>query len=490
MFFKFFPALMSKTLVKSFNALPRNPKAPSGFVPNEWHFDIRYIQIEPTPSHVLFLLQPQSQFVHLERLPLGLSPGASGLTFFPETGREAAPELVKGLLHSFVNNLGLNRSGEKIFGAPWKLSTEDRELAEAVGEEVKRLGVRAEALWTIGVSSPRVNGLAQTAFENYFGTLKKSIGINDLSAAAIVAPDSIIFSTFKADGEPQVCVDMSNLNAENKDIALAMNYVQLRAAASPVTELEPNTKRMLEQQQIHIQEFYLSLDQRTEAIVRAEADAGDPEALAEYGLRYASHYFVCAVDLPLSIDRLYLGVACTRNRTLSRVYFLKALSAPNVTDTLKAMTHGLLIDWYISASKESRRARYLYAASHHANISARLCRLVSPKGAPSSPLVFNFMISVFEPCSKQVPELYYFYKDAVRAMQERAEQMRLGGEKLHIKRMKQPNRYRCATPGCAIEADTGAKLSQCVYHFHFLIPVLQSIHNIPYAYIRRWILRS
>lgn len=153
------------------------------------------------------------------------------------------------------------------------------------------------------------------------------------------------------------------------------------------------------------------------------------------------------------------------------------------------MTHGLLIDWYISASKESRRARYLYAASHHANISARLCRLLSPKGAPSSPLVLNFMISVFEPCSKRAPELYYFYKDAVRAMDERVEQMRLGSEKLHVRRMKQPNRYRCATPGCGIEADTGAKLLQCMYHFPFLIPSFFTFKFITLAYIRWWILR-
>jgi len=76
------------------------------------------------------------------------------------------------------------------------------------------------------------------------------------------------------------------------------------------------------------------------------------------------------------------------------------------------------------------------------NGSARLCRLVSPKGDPSSPVVLNFVISVFEPCSKQVRELYDFHKDAVRAMQERVEQMRLEGEKLHVRSMKQPNRYR------------------------------------------------
>jgi hypothetical protein len=169
-FFKFFLAQMSTKLVKSFNALPRNPRAPSGFVPNEWHFDIRYIHIEPTPSHVLFLLQPQSQYIHLERLPLGLSPRSSGIAFFPESGKEAAPELVKGLLHSFVNNLGL-KPGEKIFEAPWKLSTESKGLAEVVGEEFKRLGVRAEALWTIGVSFSPVNDLARMVFEDYFDTL-------------------------------------------------------------------------------------------------------------------------------------------------------------------------------------------------------------------------------------------------------------------------------------------------------------------------------
>ncbi|KIM38189.1 hypothetical protein M413DRAFT_30323 [Hebeloma cylindrosporum] len=345
---------------------------------------------------------------------------------------------------SFVRNSGLD-PGEKILGAPWKLSTEDQELAEAVGEEFKAVGVRAEALWTIGVSSPRVTGLAQTAFENYFGTLKTSIGITGLPPNSIVTPESIIFSTFKADGEPLVCLDVSNVgDAVGKDFALALNYVQLRAGASPqLTDLEPNIQRLWEQQQFQMEKFQLSLEERTEAVVRAEADTGDPEASVEYGLR------------------LYLGIACTRNRRLSRVYLVKALSARNATDDLKARAHGHLIDWYISASKEPKAPRYLQAASHHANIAARLCRLISPKGAPSSTVVLKFMSSVFEPYSKTFPELRYFYKDAVLARQEWQEQMRLGSEKLHVRRMKQRNRYRCATLGCGIEADTGRMLSQC-----------------------------
>lgn len=60
---------------------------------------------------------------------------------------------------------------------------------------------------------------------------------------------------------------MNNVNVKNKDVALALNYVQLRTPASPMTELEPSTKRMWEQQQIHMQEFYINLDQGAEAVV-------------------------------------------------------------------------------------------------------------------------------------------------------------------------------------------------------------------------------
>ncbi|RDB30343.1 hypothetical protein Hypma_007261 [Hypsizygus marmoreus] len=64
--------------VKAYNALPRPPLAPSGMVPNhcQWHFDLRYIALEP-PSHVLFLVQLESSFVHSEHLPL--TPTASNI---------------------------------------------------------------------------------------------------------------------------------------------------------------------------------------------------------------------------------------------------------------------------------------------------------------------------------------------------------------------------------------------------------------------------
>jgi len=168
-------------------------------------------------------------------------------------------------------------------------------------------------------------------------------------------------------------------------------------------------------------------------------------------------------------------------RKLSRVYFIKALSAHNVTDTLKAMTHGHLINWYMSISKEFMDIRYIYAACHHANISARLCHLISAKGVPSSVSVLNFLVAVFEPPWKSGFGLNYLYKDAVQAIQERSEQVRLASEELLVRQLKQPNRYRCATPGCGIEADVGAKLSQCMFPFFNMFITL--------THIRWWILR-
>ena len=97
---------MTSELVKSFNALPRKEMAPPDEVLNEWHFDFRYIQLEPNPSHVITLIQPQSQIIHIERLPVGLPTNQSGIEYFPESGKEAAPEVARALLHAFVNNLG------------------------------------------------------------------------------------------------------------------------------------------------------------------------------------------------------------------------------------------------------------------------------------------------------------------------------------------------------------------------------------------------
>ena len=92
---------MTSELVKAFNALPRKEMAPSDDVLSEWHFDFCYIEVEPNPSHVITLIQPQSQIIHIERLPIGLTTNQSGIEYFLESGKEAAPEVAKAL-YAFV----------------------------------------------------------------------------------------------------------------------------------------------------------------------------------------------------------------------------------------------------------------------------------------------------------------------------------------------------------------------------------------------------
>lgn len=162
-----------------------------------------------------------------------------------------------------------------------------------------------------------------------------------------------------------------------------------------------------------------------------------------------------------------MGLGCEYDRTLARKYLIKVLSSSNASDELKCTAHGTLIDWYVSASHVELRSRYVFAACHHANIAASLCRRVSPKGAPASPAVLWFMSRVFNHVSKSAPELYYFFKDAQRAFEDRHAQLAREEEKMEVRRLKNPNRYRCANVGCVIEADTGKMLSRCECFFLF-----------------------
>jgi len=66
------------------------------------------------------------------------------------------------------------------------------------------------------------------------------------------------------------------------------------------------------------------------------------------------------------------------------------------------------------------------------------------------------------------PELYVFFKDAIKAMNERTKQVESGRKKMQQKRMKKPNRYRCAAVGCGVEADARKMLSQCQFFLLFI----------------------
>jgi hypothetical protein len=285
---------MSFNLVKSFNALPRKARAPSGRVPNEWHFDLRYIQLEPTPSHIIALIQPQSQFIHIERLPIGLPSNQSGIEYFPESGKEAAPEVAKALLHAFVNKLGQSAIPDPPPAfSPWKLTTEDKDLASAVSDELKRIGVRPLELCTIGLSKPQTNSIMQEAFTSLFASVKTAAGYTGIASAAIKTPEPFIFWNFKLD--PPEDLSPAELGGDPdvlEELHLPLKYLQTFTNSRPPNPNELDTKSVMARLGPEMHVLMKMLEERPEGVVKADADAGDADADAAlyYGVRRVQSY--------------------------------------------------------------------------------------------------------------------------------------------------------------------------------------------------------
>jgi hypothetical protein len=262
--------------VKIFNTLPRKPLSPSG-LPNHWHFDLRYIPLDPTPSHLLFLVQLDSSYIHSERLPLDTPSTTSGLAYFPETGAEAAPEIAKALIRSFAHNFGLQKfepNPPPAF-APWKFTTEDPQLAIAVADEFKKIGVRDE-LCKVHVVKGKPLVDAQKAFDGFWKSLKTQIGLTGLAGNAVVTPDSIGFHNYR----PAAWVEHVN----DDDTQKACAYAQRLSSTRPISvEIDPRDagEKMMNELRIVLE----LINTKSAVEVRAQADAGNAEAAIDYALR-------------------------------------------------------------------------------------------------------------------------------------------------------------------------------------------------------------
>ncbi|KAJ7645819.1 hypothetical protein B0H17DRAFT_1215856 [Mycena rosella] len=409
--------------VDIFNKLPRSRRSPSGRVPNVWHFDIRYVQLQP-PSHMVFLLQPESSFVHTEMLPIG-QPHGLGFAFFPDTAKEAAVEIARALIHAFVSSLGASKFEKNPPPpyAPWAFTTDDLGLSKEVGAELKRLGVKAPELCDVKFV-PKLTEEAHAAYKEVFESMKKMLRMNDMACAAFTAPSGISFSYFKL--APWV-------EPKSDEMEAAVAYSQRLSSARPLTanrELGDFTKE--------IQATMELLRQRRSATVRAEADAGNPQAGLEYSVR------------------LQYGIQCAPSRALCRQYLIKVITNNKADDTMKSIAHSLLIDWYVQAFEDGQSAaRYVHAAAHSADEAVRLA------SGLSSPAVLFFARHVLEKHASVAVELYAQYKHVWEAKDRREAEMAKANNKATLKRMKQPNRYMCANVDCPVSSDSGHMLQQC-----------------------------
>ncbi|KAI4520163.1 hypothetical protein K525DRAFT_204344 [Schizophyllum commune Loenen D] len=419
--------MSTKVLVDKFNKLPHKRLAPSGKVPNEYHFDIRYVAMEP-PSHVMLLFQPESKYIHIERLPAGLPSGSSGIEFFPETAEQAAPTIAQAILHSFTANVDKQA---KAFDpsavppqAPWKLMTEDPDLARAIGKELRSLGVRVTELHTISISPKKVVRDAQEAFNKLFAMIR--------SAPVIKTPDAIIFRAPVQPSDPPPADETSTI----------VKYVQTFNNAKPPREADPAWLQLIPKE-VAAKTEYLSRHPAHE--IKGEADAGNPTAMVDLAMRHIS------------------GYQCKPDRAVWYEYLVKAIKSPNAPAELKSTAHALLIDWFVSGCGKSMPIRYMLAASHHAEHALRLAQEVSPPGHNASGAVLYFLMYLFRDNAEKlvIPELLVHYKTCWDAIQTRLAQVNKESGKMQVKRMKQPNRYRCANPGCGIVADKGKMLMQC-----------------------------
>ncbi|KAG5647434.1 hypothetical protein DXG03_009364 [Asterophora parasitica] len=259
-------------------------------------------------SHVLFLVQLESQFIHSERLPTGVSPRASGIEFLSESGEGATPEVAKALVLSFLSGFA---SKERFSGdvpkatAPWKLTTECPSLADAVGAELKRLG-----------------RLAQEAFAGFWKTLKEQIGITGIVAAALSTPEPVVFSKLRLTS----WVSDADANVSTK----ALNYTKRLVFTRPLSK-EKLGASVGDDMMAHLRLNLGLFESKSIGAIFEEADEGNGETAIDHALRYQ------------------YGIQVDPNHNL----FAKA--------------HTLLIDWHISAGEDTIYSRYLHAAAHHAN---------------------------------------------------------------------------------------------------------------------------
>ncbi|KAJ3719941.1 hypothetical protein C8R42DRAFT_722618 [Lentinula raphanica] len=173
-------AIWQAECIKKFNALPRRPLAPgpSGLVPNVWHFDLPKLQ--------------RTKFSLSERIKT-----RQGFPISLNNAKDAALEICFGLMHLF--NTVLNQEKSPIGSVPmapygpWKLTTDDCSLAEAVETQFKALGVEGERCGKVDFVD--LTEEAQKHFQVMYDGIANAHGLAGLARALLVTPDSIAFSS-------------------------------------------------------------------------------------------------------------------------------------------------------------------------------------------------------------------------------------------------------------------------------------------------------
>ncbi|KAK7031181.1 hypothetical protein VNI00_013597 [Paramarasmius palmivorus] len=399
-----------------------SPKASDA---TRWHFDARYIPIEPNPCHVLFIVNMTGIKKHVERLPVGLDKQTSGIKFFPEIASEAAPEVAKALIHAFKQHLG----GTDVFpfGPSGSLSTDDRSLAQAVGAELRKLGIGQERS---RIEYKYLISFAQGHFEATFKDLKKQFGATEKVTQLLDTPESIGFHNFRS----------CNLKARrpeedpfDESVQRLLEYMHSLLNARPAISLS-KLDHKLDEEMDKLRRLFHS---KPTPMVEEEADRGVPESQLDFALR------------------LQAGIDCDPDRRGAWKYFIKTATNPSAAHVTRSIAHVLLMDWHLKSP--DLRNRNLYLAAHHASQA-----LIHSDGRPSPAVIFFAEKEIHKRVEMgDLPVLRHMYEKVWEAREKRQAEYKAELAMGQEKRLAMPNRYRCAAVGCGVEADRGKMLQQC-----------------------------
>jgi hypothetical protein len=159
------PKMDFQELVQEFNKLPRSPKTPSGLVDDHWQFAVRHVPLEP-PGDMLHLANPGSRFTHSEGPAQILSA---------QSATDRADIVLPLLLKAFVNNMGIRNDPRVTPRAPWSWGTGDDELAQALEQKLKAVGVRNE-LCEIKVGDQKSMEIEQEVWTQFLDRLIATAG--------------------------------------------------------------------------------------------------------------------------------------------------------------------------------------------------------------------------------------------------------------------------------------------------------------------------
>ncbi|KAJ3828299.1 hypothetical protein F5878DRAFT_588084 [Lentinula raphanica] len=452
-------AIWQAECIEKFNALSRKPLAPgpSGLVPNVWHFDLRFIPFSP-PFHILFLVQAENKLVAHQVLPIGKETNAPWLTtgYFPYNAEEAALDICFGLMHSFNTVFGQDKTPIGAITAPygpWKLTTDDRSLAEAVETKFKALGVkgkRCKVDFTVDLTHK-----AHDYFKPSYRLMPTDAnGFTSSAGDRLVAPISIAFSSLaQPNPEAWMLIPPSLYHGntpEDKEFQQLIMYAHEFENSEPHPMVHRPSERLRSfrpiGERLEIIKAYITTVSLEQA--KRKADAGDGFA---------------AVDAAL---RLKYGIQCEPDRIISRLYLLKVALDENASAQHRTMAHSVLIFWY-AAGREPRDfdPRDILATSYHANEAVRIASegnsgpdrvFASAQVLQFARNIVKFLIDDFG-----APQLFINFPWVVEALRQRQAALRLEQLVVERKMTKKPNRYRCANVGCRVESDSGKMLYKC-----------------------------